>query len=45
MENLREMGQPRLEVASKPERQFSNGLKGQYSVNLQEADEFHRSPM
>ena len=28
LENLREMGQPRQEVASKPERQFSNELEG-----------------
>ena len=26
--NLRERGQPRQEVASKPERQFSNELEG-----------------
>ena len=45
LENLREKGQPRQEVASKPERQFSNKLEGQYSKNLQEAGEFHRSLM
>ena len=28
LENLREMGQPRQDVASKPERQFSNELGG-----------------
>ena len=41
LENLREMGQPRQEVASKPERQISNKLGGQHSKNLQEAGEFH----
>ena len=29
----------------KPERQFSNELRGQYSDNLQGASEFHRLPM
>ena len=29
LENLREMGQPRYEVASKPEKQFSNKLEGE----------------
>ena len=28
LENLKERGQPRQEVASKPERQFSNELEG-----------------
>ena len=45
LENLRERGQPRHEIASKPKRQFSNKLWEQYSENLQEAGEFHRSPM
>ena len=45
LENLRERGQPRQEVASKPERQFSNGLGGQHSENLREASEFHHPPM
>ena len=31
LENLREIGQPRQEVTSKPKRQFSNELKGQHS--------------
>ena len=30
LENLREMGQPRQEVASKPKRQFSNKLRGKH---------------
>ena len=44
-ENLRERGQPRQEVFSKPEGQFSNELEGQYSNNLREAGEFHHLPM
>ena len=35
LENLRERGQPRQEVASKSERQFSNKLRGQHSKNLE----------
>ena len=34
-----------MEVASKPERQFSNELQRQYSKNIREGGEFHRSPM
>ena len=45
LENLRERGQPRQEVASKIERQFSNELEGQHSKNLRGAGEFHHSPM
>ena len=45
LENLRERGQPRLEVASKLERQFSNELGGQHYENLQEAGEIYCSPM
>ena len=45
LENLRERGQPRQEVASKLERQFSNKLEGQHFENLGEDGEFHRSPM
>ena len=45
MKYFRERGQSRQEVASKPERQFSNGLGGQHSKNLREAGEFHRSPI
>ena len=45
LENLTKRGQPRLEVASKLERQFSNKLGGQHSVNLREVGEFHCSPM
>ena len=45
LENLREMGQLRKEVASKPERQFYNELGGQYYDNLREASGFHRLPM
>ena len=45
LENLRERGQSRQEVASKPKRQFSNELGGQHSKNLLEVDEFHCSPM
>ena len=45
LENLRERGQPRQEVASKPERQFSNELEEQHSENLRKAGEFHCSPM
>ena len=37
LENLRERGQPRQEVASKPKMQFSANLRG--------ASEFHRLPM
>ena len=39
LENLRERGQSRQEVAFK--RQFSNELRGQYSDNLRGAGEFH----
>ena len=45
MKYFREREQTRQEVASKPERQFSNELGGQYSDNLQRASEFHRLPM
>ena len=45
LENHRERGQLMQEVASKPERQFSNELRGQHYENLREAGEFHRSPM
>ena len=45
LNNLRERGQQRQEVASKPKRQFSNELGGQYSDNLRGAGEFHRLPM
>ena len=45
LENLGENGQPRQEVASKPERQFSNELGGQYFDNLWGASEFHRLHM
>ena len=45
LENLREKGQPRQEIASKPKRKFSNELRGQHSENLREAGEYHRSPM
>ena len=45
LENFREKGQSRQEVVSKPERHFSNELRGQHSENLHEAGEFHRSPM
>ena len=45
MENLRERGQPRQEVASKPEKQFSNELGWQYSNNPRGAGEFHCLPM
>ena len=45
LENLRERGKPRLEVASKPKRQISNKLREQHSKNLREAGEFHNSPM
>ena len=45
LENLRERGQPRLEVASNSERQFSNEIGGQHSLNLRETSEFHYSPM
>ena len=39
------MGQPRQKVVSKPERQFSNELEGEYFDNLWGAGEFHRLPM
>ena len=42
---FREMEQTRQEVASKPKRQFSNELGGQYSDSLRGAGEFHRLPM
>ena len=45
LENLRERGQPRQEVPSKPEKQFFNELGGQYFDNLQGAGEFHLLPM
>ena len=45
MKYFREREQTRQEVASKPERQFSNELEGRYSDNLRGAGEFHRSPM
>ena len=45
LKNLREKGQPRQEVASKLERQFSSKLEGQHSESLREAIEFHHSPM
>ena len=45
LENLIERGQPRQEVASKLERQFSNELGGQYSDNLQGVGEFQCLPM
>ena len=45
LENLRERGQRRQEVAYKPERQFSNELKEQYFDNLWGAGEFHHLPM
>ena len=45
LENFRERGQPRQEVASKPKRQLSNELGGQHYENLREAGEFHRSSM
>ena len=45
LENIKETGQSRQEVASKPERQLSNELDVQHFENLCEADEFHRSPM
>ena len=45
LENYRERGQPRREVASKPKMKFSNELRGQHSKNLREVGEFHRSPM
>ena len=45
MKYFRERKQTRQEVASKPERQFSNELGGQHSENLWGASEFHRSPM
>ena len=45
LEKLRERGQLRQKVASKPERRFSNELSGQHSKNLREAGEFYRSPM
>ena len=45
LKNLREKGQLRHKVASKPERQFSNEFGGQHSKNLREASECHRSPM
>ena len=45
MKYFREMEQTRQEVVSKPERQFSNELRGQYSDNLRGAGEFHRLPM
>ena len=41
---FREREQTRQEVASKPERQFFNELRGQYSNNLRGAGEFHRLP-
>ena len=43
--NLKERGQPRQEVVSKLEKQFSNELEEQHSKNLQEVGEFQRSPM
>ena len=45
MKYFREREQTRQEIASKPERQFSNELRGQYSDNLWGAGEFHHSPM
>ena len=45
MKYFREREQTRQEVASKPERQFSNELGGQHYENLRGAGEFHRSPM
>ena len=45
MKYFREREQTRQEVASKPERQFSNELGEQYPDNLWGAGEFHRSPM
>ena len=45
LENLRTREQPRQEVASKPEKQFSNELEGQYSDNVWGTGEFHRLPM
>ena len=45
LENFGGKGQSRQEVASKPERQFSNELDEQHSENLREASEFHRSLM
>ena len=45
LENLREREQPRQEVVSKPERQFSIELRGQYSDNLRGVGEFHRLSM
>ena len=45
LENLRERGQPRQEVGSKPKRKFSNELEGQYFDNLRRAREFHCSPL
>ena len=45
LKNLRERGQLRPEVASKPERQVSNELEGQHFEDLREVGEFHCSPM
>ena len=45
LEILREREQLRQEVASKPKRQFSNELWGQYSDNLRGAGKFHYLPM
>ena len=43
MKHFREREQIMQEVASKPERQFSNELRVQHSKNLHEAGEFNRS--
>ena len=45
LENLRERGQQRQEVAYKHEGQCSNELGGQYSDNLRGAGEFNLLPM
>ena len=40
IENLKEIGQPRQEVASKPERQFFNKLRGNILITYEKLVNF-----